>query len=324
MLALETGPYQNLLNPDYTLSSEQVCFSLAINSVKRTGKLEFLGHLSEYQNPTFPSFIPNWTGEYAWNGDRQNKLEMLPFYNACFDLPANMKVISWKMISLGGVVFDMIGTTASNICDSYGSTESMRGLKRMAPTEHLGEERYCHTSDTQQEVFLQTICGGMEMFDDGLSWNFRRMKEPLAATKIQFLHQILGISSLQPSGVNDSESEIQRLAQDLLIFQIATHERQFFRSRKGYIGFGPAKCQEGDLVVVLAGGTVPYIIRPVSPSRQKSMVIQGRGENLNEEELLSNRWYTILGTAYVHGIMDGEAFEVLDENERQLKDIILV
>jgi hypothetical protein len=156
-------------------------------------------------------------------------------------------------------------------------------LKMMASTALLSVEHYCHTSDTQEEAFLHSICGGMEMFDEGLSWSSRRMKGPLATTKIQSLHQILGISPVQPVGANASESQIRPLAQDLLIFQITIHERRLFRSRKGYIGFGPGKCQEGDLVAVLAGETVPYIIRPVSPSRQKAIVIQGLGENLNEE-----------------------------------------
>jgi hypothetical protein len=31
-------------------------------------------------------------------------------------------------------------------------------------------------------------------------------------------------------------------------------------------------------------------------------------EIIDEEGLLSKRWYTILGDSYVHGIMDGEVF----------------
>jgi len=93
---------------------------------------------------------------------------------------------------------------------------------------------------------------------------------------------------------------------------------------KGYFGLGPGKCQEGDLIVVLAGGNVPYILRPVSPACRSSMIARGFAEILQEEAQLCNDWYKILGDSYVHGIMDGEVFELLDENGRQLKDIILI
>jgi len=50
---------------------------------------------------------------------------------------------------------------------------------------------------------------------------------------------------------------------------------------------------EGDLVAVLPGGKVPYILRSHIP-----------------ENTSSGRQFTVLGDAYVHGIMDGEAFDM--------------
>ena len=290
MLALATGPYENLLKPDYTLSPEQLCYSVAIKSVERTGKLDFLGHLCEHQNQNLPSFIPNWTGNFTWTHDHQHKLQTLRIFTAGSDFLVKMKIISEKMISLGGVIFDTIATSAPHICDSHSSLESMQKLKFMVPTEELGLERYCHTNEIRKEAFLNTICGDTEFFDGDRSWGswfFRRRKGPLNAMIILSLHRILDIGPSQPAIANPTESWIKQMAQELTGFKIATHNRRYFSISKGYIGLGPAKCQEGDLVVVLAGGTVPYIVRPVSPSRQKDMVAQGLGGNLNEEELLS-------------------------------------
>ncbi|TVY87027.1 Heterokaryon incompatibility protein 6,OR allele, partial [Lachnellula willkommii] len=67
MLGLGTGEYTDLVDADYTLSPEEACEAVVINSTKRTGELEFLSHLNEYQNPKLPSFIPNWTGSSAWD-----------------------------------------------------------------------------------------------------------------------------------------------------------------------------------------------------------------------------------------------------------------
>ncbi|KAH7071941.1 hypothetical protein BKA63DRAFT_60601 [Paraphoma chrysanthemicola] len=60
-------------------------------------------------------------------------------------------------------------------------------------------------------------------------------------------------------------------------------ERRFFTTSTGRMGIGPRLMQSSDLVVILRGGTTPYILRE------------------------RNGNYQLLGAAYVHGIMDGEA-----------------
>lgn len=64
--------------------------------------------------------------------------------------------------------------------------------------------------------------------------------------------------------------------------------RRLFRPKNGYFGSEPLFMQPGDLVCILFGGRVPYLLR----------------KRANAEG------YILVGTVYVHGIMDGE---VLDE-----------
>jgi hypothetical protein len=64
--------------------------------------------------------------------------------------------------------------------------------------------------------------------------------------------------------------------------------RKLFRTkRNGFLGTGPQSLEIGDLVCVLAGGTVPYLIRPVNDAEGSR--------------------FRFVGEAYVHGIMHGEA-----------------
>ena len=65
----------------------------------------------------------------------------------------------------------------------------------------------------------------------------------------------------------------------------STDQRTFFGTQKGYFGLGPADLAEGDLVCVLFGCSVPHLLRK-----------KGNG-------------YLLVGEAYVHGIMDGEAID---------------
>ncbi|KAH6953615.1 heterokaryon incompatibility protein-domain-containing protein [Fusarium avenaceum] len=61
-----------------------------------------------------------------------------------------------------------------------------------------------------------------------------------------------------------------------------------FLTRLGYLGWGPAEGQPGDVVVIFCGGRIPFVLRPV--------------DNKDEEEMFS-----FVGEAYCDGIMDGEA-----------------
>lgn len=60
--------------------------------------------------------------------------------------------------------------------------------------------------------------------------------------------------------------------------------RRFFVTRSGYMGLGPNSMQRGDKVFVFPGGDVPFVLRASETGR-----------------------YRLVGEAYVHGMMNGEA-----------------
>jgi Heterokaryon incompatibility protein (HET) len=62
---------------------------------------------------------------------------------------------------------------------------------------------------------------------------------------------------------------------------------RIYRTRKGYVGLGPFSTRKGDVVVIAAGGKIPFLLRPVE----------------SQEELR----HQLMGETYVHGIMHGEA-----------------
>jgi hypothetical protein len=59
-----------------------------------------------------------------------------------------------------------------------------------------------------------------------------------------------------------------------------------FRFKKGYFGLAPSNTHIGDLVCVLKGRSVPFVLR------QKG-----------------GPYYKFLGDSYVHGIMNGECVQ---------------
>jgi hypothetical protein len=42
-------------------------------------------------------------------------------------------------------------------------------------------------------------------------------------------------------------------------------------AERGYMGIGPTGCANGDIVCVLLGGELPYVLRPVGNERYKTV-----------------------------------------------------
>lgn len=78
--------------------------------------------------------------------------------------------------------------------------------------------------------------------------------------------------------------------------------RRLMTTMKGYIGLSNSNAQQGDVICILFGCHVPVILRP--------------------EE--GGSTYSWIGESYVHGIMDGQAMDWLEENPDALKDIVIV
>jgi hypothetical protein len=72
--------------------------------------------------------------------------------------------------------------------------------------------------------------------------------------------------------------------------------RRFFRTRCGYMGVGPRNLTRHDSVVILKGGSLPFLLRKTNAFEGKPV-------------------YTLLGEAYVHGISDGEALREFEDAE---------
>lgn len=69
---------------------------------------------------------------------------------------------------------------------------------------------------------------------------------------------------------------------------VSAKERRFAVTEGGFYGLGPQLMQEGDVVAVMPGLNVPFVLRPTGDK------------------------YKLVGAAYIHGVMRGEVF---DEND---------
>ena len=82
--------------------------------------------------------------------------------------------------------------------------------------------------------------------------------------------------------------------------KFATTQRVFFTASRGWKGMGSKHIEPGDLLVVLLGSRVPFALRKY-----------GMG-------------YRLISDCYIHGLMDGEVKDWLDDGRTSLIEIGLV
>jgi len=76
--------------------------------------------------------------------------------------------------------------------------------------------------------------------------------------------------------------------------------RSFIVTEEGLVGLGPSNTEVGDFIVIIAGANTPFIVRP-------SQAGEGTAGS-----------FSLVGEAYVHGVMGGEALLVGGEDPSEI------
>ncbi|KAJ9648372.1 hypothetical protein H2199_001226 [Coniosporium tulheliwenetii] len=88
------------------------------------------------------------------------------------------------------------------------------------------------------------------------------------------------------------------MAEYLRRVQSVIWNKRLIRTKMGdYLGLGPEKTEKGDLICILRGCSVPVILRQTAAAKADAKPV-----------------YTLIGEAYVHGKMDGEAIDLQVDN----------
>ncbi|KAK8068887.1 hypothetical protein PG994_005503 [Apiospora phragmitis] len=86
--------------------------------------------------------------------------------------------------------------------------------------------------------------------------------------------------------------------------------RAFVVTKRGYLGLAPVGCRVGDLVCVLTGGAVPFILR-----REKALH-RGGGKGEGGSVGSTVQYHKWVGESFVHGIMRGEWVSELEKKQK--------
>ncbi|KAM0261945.1 hypothetical protein ACHAQJ_001949 [Trichoderma viride] len=121
-------------------------------------------------------------------------------------------------------------------------------------------------------------------------------------TMASFFEKANSLSSRQYTHVSPDISQLVSFSKQKDPFKwsheavLVTRYRRFAITREGYFVLGPDALQQGDVVAVLRGGKTPFLLRRVRTSGDADTDTQGR--------------WILVGECYVHGLMDGEGWDV--------------
>jgi hypothetical protein len=310
VLGLDVDDTSNLVQTDYTLAVEEVYETFVHSLLNHTKNLNVLSHLRTDQqtNLKLPSFVPDWTLDLNDLGDLDlsawtSRWHALEFYNAASGTQVEFNSRP-GILALRGVVVDTVKTTAVNTIDSIQQADARSSasnnfideLQRTAAVPSLDED---DGLIKRQAFWLAMIAecqphlGAMpNQFDEAQSAH--KMSEFYERLSDIDMDLYEGYEQLLRT-VKDKVSLGNQVPQAFFLIDVAlaaAHEgRKFMMTQEGRMGLVPTHAREGDVVAVLTGGHVPIILRP------------------------KEGHYTVVGDAYVQGIMDGEAMPASEKLE---------
>ncbi|KAG8670443.1 hypothetical protein FPOAC1_009857 [Fusarium poae] len=272
------------LQVDYKVSTALLFRNTATSLIEKTQTLDVLSHVLhesgiEKRVPELPSWAPDWD---ATMDDRHHLLytdraDRISHCRASGDLKPNLAFRAPDNVFIRGLRIGRVKAIAPGYPSIYtdsadGGKETIDSWRQLAGLpEALSSEE-----DVKETTFQNALSGG---FTD-LPWEIGS-----AAYSKAYKLWLEWFISTKPSLPVECKEIIQEF--DDLMHQTSMY-RCFILADNGELGFGPDITEVGDVIIILPGGKVPYVLRQVEVSFYGTIT------------------YRLLGDAYINGAMAGE------------------
>ena len=265
LLGLSTEGSKQLLTPDYSLSIRETFIKVA-KFFMRDKKLDILCHAQGTRSAhCLPSWVPDWSfplPEDVLGHGKDIRLghntDIITRYKAGSSATSNFSVEEDSDALIAeGKMFDSVAEVGPVY--EMGADDCSTCLKKWESMASFGRDE--NTAEEIFDVFMDTILA------------------PAAKVFKRWYATWTRVALNQQPGNTDEISEAMMIQLEV---NRTCNARVFFKTKKGYLGLGPAEVQKGNHVVVLFGGSVPFIL------------------SQNQDS------YHLVGECYTRGIMDGE------------------
>lgn len=271
-----------LLSPDYYKEASEVFRDATKAAIVQSRDLQVLCLLSSHRSTadTLGKSFSSWAPRLDRPRTRNFALDPLPLWYFTYSADNRESLTALetsafqdpKMISLRGIhVHDVSNETPLLLTEERirsSFTELVDDCKMLT----FGEDDQAKDGQDMKLLAFTLIAG--------TSWDGKRVSE---ADYQDFLRNFEKESSDSPS--KDSNDHKRTAADYMRRVRLYSTNRRFFSTASGLIGLGPETMQLGNIVVVLFGGSTPFVLRPCGS------------------------YHNLIGQCYLHGIMYGEAVQ---------------
>ncbi|KAF2111886.1 heterokaryon incompatibility protein-domain-containing protein [Lophiotrema nucula] len=306
LLALGRAPLGSL-RPDYSLSARSVFMNAmrvcVLQSPKDLIYLTGSGFNSEQYD------LPSWTRNFAMSlpniGATVERARSKRYhaYDASSGKESDVRHRDDDTLALTGHVVDEVEEVGVAIEADVWRDPTWIGkvfvnAKQIAGTDALNDISF---QQPLHQAFWRTLMAD-GVIPIGGEWRRMTTSDHESLQKRLTILVVLLKNDATAGGKSDPEVNYT-----LNSIQVSNYSRAFYRTKHGRFGLCFPNTRPGDQVWILAGGRVPFILRP--------SMSDNRGEP--EEE---NR-FRLVGECYCHGLMDGEG---LSGKEVKMGEIFLV
>jgi hypothetical protein len=286
--------------PDYSQSYLSIYTEAMQLFLRNEGILPL--YLVEEHQPTESSILPSWVIDwsvsplpragFAFDGQGARRA-----YRSC-GLPKDQEKFFGNRITFPaqvdkdgffcrGILLDTISRRCTSLEYTGADTISLVLVCRNWRSVYLAGLRDIYADiESGQEAFWRTLVANrLENFAEEPTIDFFKDFKSLLEEEEE---EELGFSFFPKKGHPDDRVEA--------LIRRSCETRTFAMTERGYPALVPERARVGDIVCVLLGGDVPFVLR--------------RGEEN----------YTIIGEAYIHGFMDGKALELVEDGEKYIED----
>ncbi|KAK5689847.1 hypothetical protein LTR97_012607 [Elasticomyces elasticus] len=265
------------LMPDYTKPLRDVLKTATRHMIAEACALWILRSIKHHPGDLELAEVPSWAGRSDRVGARGDEAE----FPNLFKSSKGLDKISMgdgndsDVLNIHGVTVDKIAsvTTIFSYSEHHRFHEFTHWLRSAL---QLCLEGRRHQVPAQVIRALATTLA-IECSSNGLRAGEGELR-PLE----ELLEELLRNN---PGQSKEREIELCRIA-NLTCDIRHTFDRRLLVTNTGRCGLGPSIMQSGDVVIIVRGADVPFVLRPADKG-----------------------YYQFVGAAYVNGIMDGEAVE---------------
>ena len=274
------------LAPDYSLDVAEVYHITARRLLLQRKEIDILAYVKpgSLLSESWASWVPDWTHCRSPNAFAGRKVSA---YTPAIVHEAKCRLCyheRYNSLSIGGIVVDTVHYLAADIFDRKPSTKQY-GLLKLSRLRRSWLHAINAFINHFQAVFDEKTIAKSLTAGGGAHLVFLEGQDEEETFMADYRNFAAHVKTREESCRDYSETTNTFV--NLVCNTVAG--RRFFVTKSGMLGLGPARIEEGDVVAVLFGASVPFLLRPV-------------GGDL--------RHCRLVGECYVHDIMEGQAVQV--------------